>query len=99
MGKHKVRHGFVLTNTDLVGVKRLDTNGRSCLFSNSLDSWRLWYAHCADGHMVSRDACRRRNQLDLCFFVCYEISVAEAECGNVHGAGLNTGRGISVIFR
>lgn len=27
MGQHKVRHGFVLTNTELIGVKRLDING------------------------------------------------------------------------
>ncbi|KAG0159971.1 hypothetical protein PDIDSM_7498 [Penicillium digitatum] len=28
MGQRKARHRFVLTNTELVGVKRLDTNGR-----------------------------------------------------------------------
>ncbi|KAL3468844.1 hypothetical protein BJX99DRAFT_268972 [Aspergillus californicus] len=28
MSQHKARHGFVLTNTELVAVKRLDTNGR-----------------------------------------------------------------------
>ncbi|RAQ79518.1 hypothetical protein COH21_012819 [Aspergillus flavus] len=33
MRQHKARHGFVLTNTELVGVKRLDTNGHLAVSS------------------------------------------------------------------
>lgn len=28
MGQHNARHGFILTNTELVAVKRLNTSGR-----------------------------------------------------------------------
>ncbi|PYH96487.1 hypothetical protein BO71DRAFT_482072 [Aspergillus ellipticus CBS 707.79] len=33
MGQHKARHGFVLTNTELVAIKRIDTNGRLAVSS------------------------------------------------------------------
>lgn len=34
MGLHNARHGFVLTNTELVAVKRLDKNGRLAVSSS-----------------------------------------------------------------
>lgn len=37
MGQHKACHGFVLTNTELVAIKRIDINGR--LAVSSVISW------------------------------------------------------------